>query len=482
MSTTSPEYSPTAPFKLEAHFASALPAMAAPWHGEDAPDPQLVILNEELAHRLGLDPQWLRSEAGIQFLVGLNPQPLTKAVAQAYSGHQFGQFVASLGDGRALLLGEARSADGVLRDIHLKGSGRTPFSRGADGRSILGPVLREYLVSEAMHSLGVPTTRALAVLTTGRKIQRGTVSPGAILVRVATSHIRVGSFQYSNIAGGVDLSQDLANYAIIRNFPELAAGLDNPTPELYVSLFRAILRRQATTVGKWTRLGFVHGALNTDNTLISGETIDYGPCAFMERYRGDAKFSSIDNYSRYKFDNQPVILGWNMTRLVETLIPLLGDTPDEGMTAAQEALSEFDSLCEQAIAQEFAAALGIDPAESEVIAHFRQLLYQYNPDITTLLRCLTDNTAPPAGFEFFAHTWKTLDPDIEAMRTVNPIFIPRNHLVEAALSQAVEGDFNAFHELLAAVCDPFNPDAGSAELHGPSPDGFEEDYMTFCGT
>ncbi|BAU96332.1 hypothetical protein N24_2070 [Corynebacterium suranareeae] len=471
----------TAPFKLDAQFASELPEMAAPWHGEDAPDPELVILNEDLAHLLGLDPGWLRSEDGIQFLLGLNPEPLTKSVAQAYSGHQFGQFVPSLGDGRALLLGEAHSTDGVLRDIHLKGAGRTQFSRGADGRATLGPILREYIISEAMHALGVPTTRSLAVLTTGRKIQRGTVVPGAILVRVATSHIRVGSFQYSNIAGGIELSTQLANYAITRHFPELAQSLENPTPELYVSFFRSVLKRQASTVAKWTRLGFVHGVLNTDNTLISGETIDYGPCAFMERFRKDAKFSSIDNHGRYKFENQPLILGWNMARLVETLLPLLGPTPDEAMTAAHEALGEFDDLCSAAIRQEFGQALGLDP-DLEIIDDFQELLYRHNPDITTLLRSLTDNTAPPAGFESFAHTWKSLNPDTEAMSKVNPIFIPRNHLVEDALANAVDGDFEKFHELLAAVTDPFNPTAGSNELRLPSTEGFEEDYMTFCGT
>ncbi|QYR16604.1 YdiU family protein [Corynebacterium glutamicum] len=472
----------TAPFKLEADFASALPTMAAPWQGEEAPNPELVILNDDLAYSLGLDPTWLRTPEGVQFLLGLNPEPLTKAVAQAYSGHQFGQFVASLGDGRALLLGEARTADGVLHDIHLKGSGRTQFSRGADGRAVLGPVLREYIISEAMHALGVPTTRSLAVISTGKKIQRGSVAPGAVLVRVATSLIRVGSFQYSNISGGIELSQHLANYTITRHFPSLVAELSAPTPATYVSLFKAILQRQADTVGKWTRLGFVHGALNTDNTLISGETVDYGPCAFMERYRGDAKFSSIDTYGRYKFENQPMILGWNMARLVETLLPLLGATPDEGMTAAQEALGEFDDLCEQAIRKEFANALGLDESDTGTVEQFRELLYLHNPDITTLLRALTDNTAPPSGFEAFVHDWKTQDPDIEAMQAVNPLFIPRNHLVEAALADAVEGNLEKFHKLLAAVTNPFDPTAGPDELRLPSEEGFEEDYMTFCGT
>lgn len=472
----------TAPFTLSAEFASEIPPLAAPWHGEDAPDPELLLLNEDLAQFLGLDVAWLKTSEGIQFLLGLNPQPLTQAVAQAYSGHQFGQFVPSLGDGRALLLGEIRAQDGVLRDIHLKGSGRTQFSRGADGRAALGPVLREYLISEAMHALGAPTTRSLAVLTTGRKVQRDQVMPGAVLVRVATSHIRVGSFQYSNISGGIVLSRKLADYAISRHFPELVPEVEHHSPELYQSFFRSVLQRQATTVAAWTRLGFVHGVLNTDNTLISGETIDYGPCAFMDRYRKDAKFSSIDHQGRYQFANQPLILGWNMARFVETLLPLLGETPDEGMSQAQEILGGFDELCQQAIHQEFASALGIDASQTALIDEFQELLYRHNPDISTLLHTLATNTAPPSGFEQFVHSWKALDPDIEGMQKFNPLFIPRNHLVEAALEDAVHGNMDRFNELFHAVTHPFDPQAGSPELMQPSDDGFEENFMTYCGT
>ncbi|ALC06185.1 UPF0061-like protein [Corynebacterium deserti GIMN1.010] len=471
-----------APFTLSAEFAEAIPQMAVPWHGEDAPDPQLVILKEDLAELLGLDPTWLRTDEGVHFLLGLNPQPLTKATAQAYSGHQFGQFVPTLGDGRALLLGEAHSTDGILRDIHLKGSGRTQFSRGADGRAALGPVLREFLISEAMHALGVPTTRSLAVLTTGRKIQRGQVMPGAVLVRVATSHIRVGSFQYSNIAGGIDLTKQLVDYSITRHFPDLVPQLSAPSPQLYREFFHKVLLRQAQTVAKWMRLGFVHGVLNTDNTLISGETIDYGPCAFMERYRKDATFSSIDTQSRYKFENQPIILGWNMARLVETLIPLLGDSPDEGMNAAQQELGNFNDLCTAAITKEFARALGIDASHKPLIDEFQQLLFLHASDITTVFQSMITNSAPPKGFESFIQEWRSLDPDVETMKTINPIFIPRNHLVEHALADAIDGTWDSFEELLNAVTNPFDEDAGTPYLARPSEDGFEENYMTFCGT
>ncbi|NMB21840.1 MAG: hypothetical protein GX983_00485, partial [Corynebacterium sp.] len=332
---------PSAPFTLEAHFAGEFPELTTPWRGEDQPEPELAVLNEDLARLLGIEPDWLRSPAGVEFLLGLNLEPNMKMVAQGYAGHQFGQFVPSLGDGRALLLGEIRGTDGVLRDIHLKGSGRTRYSRGADGRAALGPALREYLVSEAMHALGVPTTRALAVVTTGRKIQRDRVLPGAVVVRVATSHIRVGSFQYANITGGIDLSRRLADHAICRHYPLLVERWPEPGPERYGWFFRQVMDAQAQTVARWMRLGFVHGVLNTDNTLVSGETIDYGPCAFMDRYREDAVFSSIDTHGRYKFSNQPLILGWNLARLAETIIPLFGETPDAGVDRAQELINTF---------------------------------------------------------------------------------------------------------------------------------------------
>lgn len=481
----------SAPFTLEARFAKDLPEMATEWQGEEQPDPTLVVLNEDLARLLGMDPDWLRTDAGVDFLLGRNPEPTTKMVAQGYAGHQFGQFVPSLGDGRALLLGEAPSTDGVLRDIHLKGSGRTPYSRGADGRSAVGPVLREYIISEAMAALDVPTTRSLAVITTGRKVQREMVMPGAVLVRVASSHIRVGSFQYANISGGVDLSRRLADHVIMRHFPQLSgeAGAEvEPSPQLYSAMFELIMQAQADTAAKWMRLGFVHGVLNTDNTLVSGETIDYGPCAFMERYRDDAVFSSIDHQSRYMFANQPVILGWNLARLVETLIPLLGETPDEGMEQAQHIMGTYNDRYQEAFHKEMALSLGLDPSldgVSQLVKDYLELLRTHSPDLTTMNRTLSDwnsNSVAPEGFEDWTQRWLGHDPDVTAMQQINPVYIPRNHLVEAALEQAVAGEWAAFHELLARVLNPFDRKPGSESFEQPSPDGFEEDYMTFCGT
>lgn len=489
-----------APFTLDARFAEDIPEMAADWQGEEQPDPTLVILNEDLAHLLGMDPDWLRTDAGVDFLLGLNPTPTTKMVAQGYAGHQFGQFVPSLGDGRALLLGEAHSTDGVLRDIHLKGSGRTPYSRGADGRSAVGPVLREYIISEAMTALGVPTTRSLAVITTGRKVQRDMVMPGAVLVRVASSHIRVGSFQYANISGGVDLSRRLADHVIMRHFPHLSGAAEKadgsggsgeniiPSPQLYSSLFEAIMQAQVDTAAKWMRLGFVHGVLNTDNTLVSGETIDYGPCAFMERYRDDAVFSSIDRQGRYMFANQPVILGWNLARLVETLIPLLGATPDAGMEQAQTIMDTYNDRYQQAFHREMAASLGVDPSRDgvdELIADYLDLLRTHSPDLTTVNRTLSDwnsDSVAPGGFEDWIQRWLAYGPDFTAMQQINPVYTPRNHLVEEALEQAVAGEWDAFHDLLARVLNPFDRQAGAEHFEQPSPDGFEENYMTFCGT
>ncbi len=477
----------TAPFMLEARFAGDLPEMAAPWQGEKQPAPELMVLNEELARLLEMDPDWLRSPAGVEFLLGLNPACTTRMVAQGYAGHQFGQFVPSLGDGRALLLGEARGTDGVLRDIHLKGSGPTQYSRGADGRAGLGPVLREYLLSEAMHALGVPTTRSLAVVTTGRKIQRGGVSPGAVLVRVATSHIRVGSFQYANIIGGIDLSRRLADHAISRQFPELEQP---PTegPERYIDMFTRVMAAQNQTVAKWMRLGFVHGVLNTDNTLVSGETIDYGPCAFMEHYRDDAVFSSIDTQGRYRYSSQPAIIGWNLARLVETLIPLLGDTPDAGMDAAQELMNTYNDRYQAAFHREMAASLGVPadaPGAPELIDAYLSLLRAHSPDLTTLNRALSDyseESVAPEGFSEWIAQWRGFRPDLTAMQAINPVYIPRNHLVEEALNGANGGDWAPFHTLLSLVTNPFERQPGRERFEQPGPEGFEENYMTFCGT
>ena len=301
---------------LQDRFFRELPEMAVRWQAETAPDLRLLALNERLAAELGLDDSWLRGADGLRFLVGnLVPGDATP-VAQAYAGHQFGGFVPRLGDGRALLLGELAGDDGRVRDIHLKGSGPTPFARGGDGLAAVGPMLREYLVSEAMHALGVPTTRSLAVVATGRPVLREAELPGAVLARVASSHLRVGSFQYAASTGDAGLLRRLANHAIARHHPS-AAEADRP----YLALFEAVVAVQASLIARWMLIGFVHGVMNTDNMTLSGESFDYGPCAFMEAYDPDTVFSSIDFWGRYAYGNQPVIAGWNLARFAETLLP-----------------------------------------------------------------------------------------------------------------------------------------------------------------
>ena len=293
---------------LDNRFARELSELALPWSAQEVPDPTLLVLNEPLAAELGLDPAWLRSPDGRKLLVGNLVPAGSTPVAQAYAGHQFGGFVPRLGDGRALLLGEVVDGDGRRRDLHLKGSGRTPFARGGDGLAAVGPMLREHVVSEAMHALGIPTTRSLAVVATGRQVRRETMLPGAVLARVASSHLRVGSFQYARATGDRDVLRRLADHAIARHYPDAASPLE---------LFQSVVAAQASLVAQWMLVGFVHGVMNTDNTTISGETIDYGPCAFLDAYDPATVFSSIDEGGRYAYGNQPVVVEWNLARLAE---------------------------------------------------------------------------------------------------------------------------------------------------------------------
>ena len=342
---------------LQDRFFRELPEMAVRWQAEAAPDPRLLVLNERLAAELGLDGAWLRSPDGLRFLVGNLVPGGAAPVAQAYAGHQFGGYVPRLGDGRALLLGELVDDDGRLRDIHLKGSGPTPFARGGDGLAAVGPMLREYIVSEAMHALGVPTTRSLAVVATGRPVQRETLLPGAVLARVASSHLRVGSFQYAAATGDVDLLRRLADHAIARHHPS-AAEADRP----YLALFEAVVAAQASLIARWMLIGFVHGVMNTDNMTISGETIDYGPCAFMEAYDPDTVFSSIDYWGRYAYGNQPVIAEWNLARFAEALLPLLSDNVEEAVALAEESFGVFRPRYDAVWSSGMRAKLGL-PAD-----------------------------------------------------------------------------------------------------------------------
>jgi serine/tyrosine/threonine adenylyltransferase len=476
---------------LQDRFARELPEMAVRWQAEVPPDAQLLVLNEPLAAEVGLDAIWLRGPDGLRFLVGNLVPSGAAPVAQAYAGHQFGGYVPRLGDGRALLLGELADAAGRIRDIHLKGSGRTPFARGGDGLAAVGPMLREYIISEAMHALGVPTTRSLAVLGTGRPVVRETLLPGALLARVASSHLRVGSFQYAAATGDVDLLRRLADHAIARHHPS-AAGAERP----YLALFEAVVAAQASLLARWMLVGFVHGVMNTDNMTISGETIDYGPCAFMEAYDPDTVFSSIDVWGRYAYGNQPVIAEWNLARFAETLLPLFSDDVQEGIALAEKSFGGFRQY-HAAWSSGMSAKLGMAAdVETEVVKplidELLLLLQESHVDYTSFFRRLSQaargDAEPARGlfldlarFDGWVSRWRALGPDAESMDRVNPIYIPRNHLVEEALTAATAGDLDPLEALLTAVTAPYDERAGLERYASPAPKDFGA-YRTFCGT
>jgi len=454
---------------LDNRFARELPELAVAWQAESAPDPKLLVVNEALARELGLDPDWLRSPDGVRFLIGTSLPPGATPVAQAYAGHQFGGLVPRLGDGRALLLGELVDEQGRLRDLHLKGSGATPFARGGDGLAAVGPMLREYLVSEAMHALGVPTTRSLSVVATGRPVYRETELPGAVLARVASSHLRVGSFQYAALVGDEALVRRLADHAIARHHPA-AADAANP----YLGLFEAVISVQARLVARWMLVGFVHGVMNTDNTTISGETIDYGPCAFLDVYDPATVFSSIDDRGRYAYGNQPAIAGWNLARFAEALLPLLADDTDRAIAVATQALQGFPGQYEAAWTAGMRTKLGFRanadiPKEliDDLLAQLIQSHIDYTSFFRTLSRAARGDTEPARGvfldlaeFDRWLSRWRDLDPDPELMDRSNPVYIPRNHLVDT---------------------DPFTERPGLERYTEPAPESFGP-YQTFCGT
>ncbi len=474
-------------------FARELPEMAVPWRADEAPDPRLLVLNEPLAAELGLAPEALRSPEGVRLLVGNAVPDDARPVAQAYAGHQFGGFVPRLGDGRALLLGELPDTTGRLRDLHLKGSGRTPFARGGDGLATVGPMLREYVVSEAMHALGIPTTRSLAVVATGRTVRRESLLPGAVLARVASSHLRVGSFQYAALTGDPDLLRRLADHAIDRHHPA-AADAEQP----YLALFEAVVAAQARLVAQWMLVGFVHGVMNTDNTTISGETIDYGPCAFLEAYDPATVYSSIDSGGRYAYGNQPLVAEWNLARFAEALLPLFSDDQEKAITSAVDALGGFRPQYEAAWSSGMRAKLGLPAGLDDVVAtaladDLLALLQAGRVDLTSFLRALgraaRGDSGPArnlfldlAGFDGWAERWRALGPDPDAMDRVNPLYIPRNHLVEEALDAATAGDLGPLERLLAAVTSPFDERPGLERYAAPGPEDFGATYRTFCGT
>jgi serine/tyrosine/threonine adenylyltransferase len=455
--------------------------------------PKLVRLNAELAETLGIDPDELVGPEGVAVLAGNHVAKGAEPMALAYAGHQFGHFVPQLGDGRANLLGEVVGRDGIRRDIQLKGSGQTPFSRSGDGRAALGPVLREYLISEAMAALGVPTTRTLAAVTTGESVWRETRLPGAVLTRVAASHIRVGTFQYFAARGDEEGVRLLADHAIARHYPE-AAGALNP----YRAFLDGVIARQADLVAKWLLIGFIHGVMNTDNCSIAGETIDYGPCAFMDAYDPGAVFSSIDHQGRYAYANQPRIALWNLTRLAECLLPLL----DGDETAATDALAAFAPRFQAAYFAGLRRKIGLlteREGDDELTQSLLKLMATDGADFTLTFRRLCDAAEGPAGdaavralfndvgaYDAWAARWRgrlaAEKQPAGVMRAANPAFIPRNHLVEAALAAAVErSDFQPFEDLLAALSRPFDDQPGLAHYAMPPRDE-ERVLQTFCGT
>ena len=493
--------------RLEQSYAAAVPRLSVPWRADPAPDPRLLVLNEPLAAALGLDAEELRADPAL--LTGRLGDAVP-TFAQAYAGHQFGRYQPQLGDGRALLVGELVDPGGRRVDLHLKGSGRTRFSRGGDGKAVIGPMLREYLIGEAMHALGIPTTRGLSVVATGEAVLRRGPEPGAVLCRVAASHLRVGTFQYAAFTGDRNLLQALADYAIERHYPA-AAHAERPV----LALLGEVVRAQADLVAQWMLVGFVHGVMNTDNMTISGETIDYGPCAFLDRFDRAAVFSSIDDGGRYAYGNQPSVALWNLARFAETLIPLLvaedgsdaggeaageaagevaADDADAAVAAVTEVLGEFGPHYQRRVGAGMAAKLGL-PAPDEALAEdLFTLLEAQRVDYTGLFRALAAGTArelfpEPAAYDAWAARRDALLPTdpaaraavATAMNRVNPLFIPRNHRVEEALDAARSGDLAPFERLLAAVSQPYDERAGDADLAGPAPDDAGP-YVTYCGT
>ncbi|WP_440960278.1 protein adenylyltransferase SelO [Paenibacillus nitricinens] len=455
--------------------------------------PELVILNEPLAATLGLNSTALHSKDGVQYLAGNEVPEGTVSLAQAYAGHQFGHFT-MLGDGRAALLGEQITPQGDRVDIQLKGAGRTPYSRGGDGRAGLGPMLREYIISEAMHSLGIPTTRSLAVVTTGETIIRETEQPGAILTRVAASHLRVGTFQYVAAWGTVEDLRTLADYTLQRHYPE-ADSKENR----YLFLLREVIGRQAELIAKWQLVGFIHGVMNTDNMALSGETIDYGPCAFMDVYHPETVFSSIDQQGRYAYGNQPGIASWNLARFAETLLPLLADDQEQAIRLAEEEIADFKERSYHHWLTGMRAKLGIFNEEVEDVALIEDLLdlmQQYRADYTNTFRALTleklEETALFGAAEFtkWQELWQarlsrqqqSKEVSLQLMRNSNPAIIPRNHRVEEALQAAVQQeDYSVMERLLKALSNPYAYSPEQDE-YSALPKESARPYRTFCGT
>ena len=491
--------SAAAGFVFDNTYARELEGSYVTWKAAPVARPRLVKLNRELAEELGLDAGALDSEEGARIFAGNEIPEGAAPLAQAYAGHQFGGFVPQLGDGRALLLGEVIDRNGRRRDIQLKGSGPTPFSRAGDGRAALGPVLREYLIGEAMHALGIPTTRALAAVLTGEPVFRETALPGAVLTRVAASHIRVGTFQFFAARGEQAKVHRLADYAIDRHYPELK-GDANP----YLGLLERVRDKQAALIASWMHVGFIHGVMNTDNMAISGETIDYGPCAFMDHYDPATVFSSIDTHGRYAYANQPRIAQWNLARFAETLLPLIDADRNRAIARATEVVNAFPEQYERHWLKGMRAKLGLvseEEADLNLATRFLTAMVAKKVDYTLAFRYLADGAlgqeepiralfGDPSAYDIWSGHWRarlareTVVPSVraQAMRRANSAFIPRNHRVEEALSAAVErGDYAPFETLLNILAHPFDDQPEFAAFAEPAPEG-RGCYRTFCGT
>ncbi len=473
---------------LESTFADQLPGLY-----EEAPPrgftkPEVLVFNQSLAEELGLESTRERAAA---YYSGNELLPGSRPIALAYAGHQFGSFNPQLGDGRAVLLGETRSQQGQLFDLQLKGSGPTRFSRGGDGKAGLGPVLRETLVSEAMYHLGVPTTRVLCALSTGEPVQRETLLPGAVLCRTAASHLRIGSAQYLAQRSMLELSEKMVKYALVRHYPDTP-----PTSSPALSLLSAVGRAQARLIAHWMSLGFIHGVMNTDNVALSGETIDYGPCAFMDTYDQDTVFSSIDRGGRYAYKNQPLIGKWNLARLAEALLPQLADREEEAIEIAQGQLGAYEDYYNEQLLDRMRGKLGLvgkEDSDRELIADVLTYLYESNADFTQSFRSmasdLNDYNAPqwgPMGQEVAERYVDRLKGEAgssvaERMNHTNPIYIPRNHLVERVLASAHRGDLAPFFEMTRVLAQPFEERPGYEQYATPAPADFGP-YRTFCGT
>ena len=508
------------PFRFDNSYARELPGFYVPWQPAPVPAPRLLYLNRPLAAELGVDLDRLDSARAAALLAGNALPEGAEPIAQAYAGHQFGGFSPQLGDGRAVLLGEVIDRAGARRDIAFKGSGRTPFSRGGDGKAAVGPMLREVLVGEAMHALGIPTTRALAVVATGEPVWRERELPGAVLTRVAASHVRVGTFEFFAARGDTARLRQLADYTIARHDPALAG-----TPEPYLGLLDAVAMRQAALIARWMNVGFIHGVMNTDNMAISGETIDYGPCAFMEAYDPRAVFSSIDHQGRYAYANQPAIARWNLARLAETLLPLIADDPQQAVDRALTVIDAFPARYAAALLQGQRTKLGLrhaaaddDAADRQLADDWLALLHAAQVDFTLGWRRLADaaggdewplralfaagpGAADGASPDAWLARWRsrcalddaaggrqagavaTARERAASMRAASPWLIPRNHQVEQALAAASDdGELGPLERLLAALQRPFDEDPALAGYAEPAPPAVTAAYKTFCGT